>query len=239
MAKAYPSVVVIGDVHHPWSHEPTLERIYEFIEQTKPGLIVQIGDARDLYSFSKFSINPNLITPEDELDRGTEAFQQMWARVRRAAPKARRVQILGNHCARANKRLSETLPSCLQLATPTIRALFEAPGVETHHDPTEELFIQTAAGEVCFQHGHRAKLGDHMRYNGMNTVVGHSHTGGVVYGRKRGGVIWELNAGWVGDERAPVFKYGQQNKIKGWTVGVGHIDHNGPRFISFPRKGLE
>ncbi len=233
-----PTVVVIGDVHHPYAHQPTLERIYDLIDQTRPGLVLQIGDARDLYSWSKFHINPNLTTPEQELDRGTEQFQEMWRRVHKAAPRAKCIQILGNHDDRGNKRLAEVLPACKAIAAPTMRALFEAPGVETHHDSTEELFLNTAAGEVCFQHGHRSKLGDHMRYNQMSTVCGHSHTGGVVYGRVRSKVIWELNAGWTGDELSPVFRYGQQNRLRGWTTGAGVVDHNGPRFISFSRKGL-
>jgi hypothetical protein len=201
--------------------------------------VLQIGDARDLYNWSRFHTNPNLLSPEKELDRGTAQFLKMWDRVAKASPKSKRIQILGNHDIRPNKRLSELLPACKLLAQPTMDALFEAPSVETHFDSTEELFLKTAAGSVCFMHGHRSKLGDHMRYNGMSTVCGHSHTGGVVYGRRAGGVIWELNAGWMGDEQSPVFKYGQQNKIKNWTTGIGYIDTSGPRFISMPRKGLK
>ncbi len=65
-----PAVVTIGDSHSPFSHAPTLERIYDLIAQTKPGIVLQIGDARDNYNWSRFNINPNLLTPAEELRRG-------------------------------------------------------------------------------------------------------------------------------------------------------------------------
>ena len=232
MAKSNGSVLVIGDVHEPWSHGPTLEKIYAAVEEIKPDVVLQIGDLRDLYSFSRYPVNPNAITPEREIDRGTAACTKMWERVRKANPKARRIQLLGNHDERPSKRLSETLPACKLLAAPTLKALFEFPGVETHHDPAQEFFLNTAAGEVCFMHGHRAKLGDHAKYNQMPTVCGHSHQGGVVYLRHKSKVFWELNAGWCGDETAPVFKYGNQRALKTWTRGFGLIDSRGPRFVS-------
>ena len=221
-------------MHHPWAHDPTLQKIYEAANELQPKLIVQIGDLRDLYGYSRFPTNPNIMSPADELDRGTERASRMWQKLQRAAPKARCVQLLGNHDVRASKRLSETLPECKLLAQPTMRALFEFPDVETIHDDTEELFVDTAAGEICFMHGHRSKLGDHARYNQMSTVVGHSHTGGCVYLRQRNKVFFELNVGWTGDERAPVFKYGNQKLLKTWTRGYGWIDSRGPRFVPLP-----
>jgi hypothetical protein len=227
-----PNVLIVGDTHHPWAHEPTLQRIYAAAAELKPGVIVQIGDLRDMYGWSRYPTNPNVMSPADELDRGTERAAAMWKRLQRASPKARCIQLLGNHDIRPNKRLSETLPECKLLAQPTLEALFEFPDVETIHDDTEEVFIETAAGEVALQHGHRSKLGDHARHNQMSTVVGHSHTGGCVFLRQKRRVFWELNAGWVGEETAPVFRYGNQKLLKSWTRGVGYIDRHGPRFVS-------
>ncbi len=162
----------------------------------------------------------------------------MWERVRKASPRSKCIQLAGNHEFRIPKRLAESLPTMGCVVEDSVRKLLEAPGVETHHDASEELILQTAAGPVLFQHGHRSRLGDHARYNQMSTVCGHSHTGGVWFGRNRHGVYWELNAGWCGDELAEPFAYSQQKKLKGWTTGAGWLDSAGPRFISMPRAGL-
>ncbi len=158
----------------------------------------------------------------------------MWTTLKGMAPGARCIQLLGNHDDRPSKRLSEALPNVKLLATHGLKDLFTFEGVETHYDSAEELFVDTPVGPVCFMHGHRSKLGDHARYNQMSTVCGHSHTGGVVYGRNRKSVYWELNVGWLGAEKAPPFKYGNQRQIRSWTTGYGLIDAQGPRFVYVP-----
>jgi hypothetical protein len=196
--------------------------------------VVQIGDVNDLYNQSKYTRNPDLITPERETRLARDQTVEMWSAIRHRAPDAKLIQLLGNHDGRINKRIAENLPEARALVAGAIRDFYTFDGVRTQHDPTEELFLKINGEVVCFQHGHRSKLGDHARFNECPTVVGHSHTGGVVYMRNRKGVYWELNAGWLGDERAPVFQYGAQKHLKKWTLGYGLIDHRGPRFCPLP-----
>lgn len=193
-------------------------------------LVIQVGDVDDLYNFSKYTKNPNLMSPEAEVSAAREHVERLWARVKKRAPKAKRYQLRGNHDGRVEKRIAENLPEIGVFASRGIRDFYTFDGVTTIHDPTEELILPVAGQDVCFMHGHRSKLGDHARYNQLATVTGHSHHGGVVYLRHRDRVFWELNAGWLGDERAPVFRYGNQKLLKTWTKGFGLIDHLGPRF---------
>ena len=67
-------------------------------------------------------------------------------------------------------------------------------------------------------------------HNLKNTVVGHSHLGGVVYRNTFNGIIWELNAGFCGDTESKALSYTPQRLTK-WTKGFGFIDALGPRFI--------
>lgn len=139
-----------------------------------------------------------------------------------------------------DKRISEKLPELESFTLQPIRDYFAFDGVETILDPTEEFIVRIGRGprgagggrseDVCFMHGHRSKLGDHAAYNEISTVCGHSHQGGVVYRRHRNKIFWELNAGWLGDERQSVFAYGAQRLLKKWTLGYGEIDSRGPRF---------
>ncbi len=105
--------------------------------------------------------------------------------------------------------------------------LYRFKGVHTVEDDREELIING----IIFMHGYRSRAGDHMRYNGKSTVVGHSHTGSVVYEQKsKRNIIWELNAGFLADETAEPLRYRPQTTSK-WTLGYGLIDSSGPRFI--------
>ncbi len=219
--------LVLGDIHFPWPSQRALRRVYEAIRKLRPDVIVQIGDLYDFYSFSKFPTDPGVVKPDQEIARAYRQAKAMWTKIRDIAPQAKLYQVLGNHDERPNKRVSESLPEMRCLTKPSIEALFTFEGVTTVHDSAEELFI----GDVVFQHGHRSSLGDHAKHNQASTVVGHSHRGGVVFLRNRKGIYWELNAGWLGNEKAPVFKYGSQNKLRNWTVGYGVIDELGPRFV--------
>lgn len=219
--------MVLGDTHFPWTSNKALEHIYGVAKEIKPAVVIQVGDLYDMYSFSRYPVDPNTTSPEREVERGFRGAEKMWSTFRRVAPQARLVQLLGNHDDRASKRMNETLPAVKCLADRGLRGLFTFEGVETIHDPTEEFFL----GSVVYMHGHRSKLGDHARHNQMSTVCGHSHHGGVVWHRNRRGPYFELNAGWLGDEKAPVFRYGAQKTLRGWTTGFGIVDERGPRFV--------
>jgi DNA repair exonuclease SbcCD nuclease subunit len=227
MARKMKRTVILGDFHSPWFSRPALAKAIELIEAVRPDFVVQAGDLYDFYSFSRYARSHNVITPALEVKQGRKHALEMWNQVRRASPSSKCFQIRGNHDVRAEERVAEALPVVESLLN--VRELFLFDGVETIMDPTEELILDG----VVFQHGFRSKLGDHAKFNQRSTVVGHSHTGGVVFYRNFDGIYWELNAGWLGDETAPVFRYRPQNKLSTWTRGAGLIDELGPRFVLF------
>jgi hypothetical protein len=105
---------------------------------------------------------------------------------------------------------------------------FKFDGVTTHSDIRQELIING----ICFIHGYRSKLGDHRDFNKMSTVVGHSHLGGVNFKNYGSEILFELNAGYIGDPESKALSYTSQ-KIVNWTHGLGVIDSFGARFIHF------
>jgi hypothetical protein len=220
------AVLAIPDLHAPWADEGVIDWIVDLAGSRKPAYIVQMGDARDFFSLSKYAHSLDLMTPEEELAKGTKQLNDMWARLQKAAPKAEKHQLLGNHDERAAKTLMAKAPELEGLVK--WDHLFRFPNVKTHYDPKEEIFL----GDICFMHGYKSH-GAHARYNQCPTVVGHLHTGGVVYFRDTKKVYWELNSGLAGDLDAPVFSYRNQRKLHGWTQGCGWIDEHGPRFMSF------
>lgn len=217
-----PTILVIGDTHFPFHNQESLERVFEIARESKPDSIVQIGDLYDLYSFSKYPRSHNLDTPAKELDRAASRAQDMWRELGEIVPYADCYQLMGNHDARAFKRLMEKAPEFESLVEDSLRELFSFPGVTTVTEP--ELIIN----DICFIHGF-LPFGKHVERTGMNTVTGHTHRGGVTFSPK----AWELNAGFIGDIHAPVFSYHALRRFHWTTQGVGLIDRYGPRFIRF------
>lgn len=224
-----PKILIVGDLHMPYHNKRALRRIYEAIEKEKPTHVIQIGDLYDQYSFSRFS-KKNITTSTKEVKRAREHGIKFWETVRSRVPNAQCFQILGNHDVRLSKRIAEKVPEAYELVKEKLDELYTFKKVRTIYDERVELKIHG----VTFMHGYRSRLGDHMRFNGANTVVGHSHTGGAVYEQRNGRIIWELNAGYVADEKSEPLKYRPQSTSR-WTLGYGLITWKGgiptPSFI--------
>lgn len=180
-----------------------------------------------MWSFSSFPRSGNYITPKDEIEHGRALLECMWADLQKVAPRAKCFNLLGNHDSRIVKRVLASLPEVESLLD--LRSIFHFKGVETSKAERDELIIS----DVLFQHGFRTKLGDHCRANAMKTVCGHSHQGGVVYQRLGKKIIWELNCGYLADPESEALSYTRQRRISNWTLGIGIIDHLGPRFVPY------
>lgn len=218
-------ILVIGDCHFPWANPKTLNGIYNYIQYVSPTIIVQIGDLYDFFSFSKFPKTADVITPKEELAQGYGDAFVMWEKIRKFAPRAKLLQLKGNHDSRPLKRIIERFPEASSLLD--LGHLFDFPKVQVCDSERDEVIID----KILFMHGFRARLGDHALHNGMCTVVGHSHLGGVIYHRLGDRTIWELNAGFCADEAVEPLSYTRQRRISKWTQGFGYIDNYGPRFI--------
>lgn len=221
------AVVVIGDTHFPFELESAVSAVVEAVRRLRPSLVVQVGDLYDRYSQSRFPRNHSVMTPAEEMERGREKADFMWHRIREAAPKARCVQLLGNHDERPFKRVAAAAPELMEMITPTLRGLHTFDGVTTLMDAAEE-FIHDG---VAYMHGYHSRLGFHATKNATSTVHGHTHHGGTWFRSDTRGVIFELDAGCLVDVSHKAFDYRLQRKLDGITVGYGVIDGWGPRFV--------
>lgn len=217
------TVLCVGDTHFPFASPQALMKILEAVRELRPSVVVQMGDLLDMYSWSKYPRTHRVMTPHQELSRGRKDAEAFWYRVRRAVPKAKLIQLTGNHDIRPHKRILEAAPEMEPLIS--LKGVFEFDGVETVHEQGDLVI-----NGVCYMHGFR-KHGDHVRHNKMNTVCGHLHVGGVVYARLGRRVIWELNAGHVGNPLSIPMSYASQRRFATWTHGFGLVDKLGPRFV--------
>lgn len=217
-------VLVIGDTHFPFVDTDALSALYLFAEQVKPDCIVQIGDLYDFFAHSKFPRTHLTFDPQQEAQLGFEMASAMWKTLKAIVPDASCHQLLGNHDARPLKRILETYPEGEMFFS--IEKYFQFPGVQVYFDTRQELVL----GDAIFLHGHKSSLGAHRDYNLANSVCGHSHQGGVSYRQIGGKILWELNAGFLGDASSKALSYTPQ-RITKWTLGWGYIDEWGPRFV--------
>jgi hypothetical protein len=211
-------------------HQRAARELVAAVRKAQPDLFVHAGDRHDFACFSKYPRSHNVLTPKQEITRGLKQQAEFWGALRLAAPKMRCVSLLGNHDARLHARVLERLPELESL--PPLGAFFAHPGVETIHSSTGKFIARIAGEPVVFKHAARTTTrGSTAAWFGKSTVVGHSHEAYLdfsVAGPNR--TIFELNVGYLGDGRAPAFKYGDPD-YRGWTLGYGVIDGDGPRFV--------
>lgn len=224
----------VPDTHFPYVNEGQLNSIFDYAAKHTPDIIVQLGDLYDFYNFGRWPKNVSFMTPKDELILGRTAAEAFWVGISHIAPKARKHQILGNHDDRIMKLVRGKAPELeAVLDMLDFHSLWRFPGVETTRDGAEEIVIEGLddGRPVMVMHGHRGKLGDHMSYNLMSTVCGHSHRGGVVHRPYRGVSLFELNAGYIADQTSTPLGYGAQ-KLSNGVAGFGVVDEYGARFIA-------
>ncbi len=220
-------VFAIGDVHDPWSSKKTMSAIYRAIRRLKPDIVIQMGDRYDLFSWSKFPRTQNLYTPEQELKLGRRDAEKFWATIQEAAPKAKCIQLWGNHDDRALKRTLEKSPELEHFVRDGMASIMRFERVLTIPDSREVYMIDG----VGYHHGYLAAPGAHARASLCNMVVAHTHYGCVIPIKLENKIIWELNCGYVANRFAVPMSYAAQRRFSRSTLGYGWIDADGPRFI--------
>lgn len=227
-------LIALPDTHMPFHNRKALAWAIERIRELKPHYVVQLGDLLDQYGFSKHATNPNLQTPKDELTRGMRDARKMWEDLRRASPKSQCYQLSGNHDARLRKRVAERMP---ELQSILDLDLFNFPGVTSVQNDREflTLTLPHSKTKLVLTHGWFTRAGLHMQYFNSSVVFGHLHTPSILYqGTSSGKPLFELNAGYLGDGKSPVFNYGNTVRRK-WQTGIGIVEDGTPRFEAFTK----
>ena len=229
----YKKILCLPDLHAPFVNFDALSMAYAIAEKEQPDIIIQLGDLFDCYAQSKFPKSLNVYTPKAEWDLARAICEDMFKKFRELCPKAELFSLMGNHNARPMLRIHEKFPEGAHLMEDAVRRSFTFEGVTTIHDPTEELFIE----DIAFVHGHYSGMGKHRDYMRMNVVHGHDHQQYVVTKpvwdtNMQSKVIWEMSCGLLGDPFSAALSYRSQ-RIHNWVLGVGLVDHFGPRIVSF------
>jgi predicted phosphodiesterase len=220
-------VIAIPDLHLPWADWKRVEKAYQIIQEEKPDIIIQLGDLKDRFTFSRFARSHDIMTPKEEVQEARAGAVNFWAHINKLVPKAKKIQLTGNHEARLLKSTLEKFPEIYSIVQKAEQEMFKFAGVKTIYDSRAELEIEG----VIYCHGYLTKIGDHAKHLLKPVVHGHSHRGGVVFFNLGGKTIWELDCGYLADPLQVPLMYGP-TKTTNWTHGIGIVDKYGPRFVS-------
>lgn len=218
-------VFFLSDAHFPYVNKEAIKKIIKLIKKERPTHVIQCGDLLDMYSFSRYEKDANLTTPESELQQGLTMATKMWADIRKAAPRAKCYQLIGNHEDRLTKTIARKAPELMSLCK-NITDLYKFPGVKVMNSSKENLEIDG----VIYCHGWYTKIGDHMKYFGKSVVHGHTHRAGIVYDQLGGDLLWEMDCGFLADKNALPLQY-TQNSYSKWITSVGIIENRQPRLF--------
>jgi predicted phosphodiesterase len=211
-------VFVISDLHLPFHNKAAYKHMLAELKETKPTHVVQVGDLLDQYVFSRYSRTLE-VTPAGEIKRGLKAARDMWAEIARIVPKAKRVQILGNHDVRMKKRIMDRLPELETLAAD----LYQFEGVATLNSDRDYVEIDG----VVYVHGWLSKSIDHAKHFNKPTVHGHRHRPAIEVDRPG---LWSMDVGFMADEASAPLQY-TMNKLTRWTLACGVVENGQPRLI--------
>lgn len=209
-------VFVIGDTHFPYHDKRSLKRILSEIKKEKPDAIVQIGDLLDQYVFSKYPRSTKISVSHD-IRKGLRYATEFWKAVRKAAPKAKCYQILGNHDLRMAKRISEKLPELGEIFTH--KDLYKFEGVKVMKSDRDYLELDG----VVYVHGYLSKSIDHAKHFNKPVVHGHRHRPCI----EVEGKLWSMDVGFVADEKQLPLQY-TQTKLTKWKKAYGIVENKQP-----------
>lgn len=212
--------LVISDTHFPFHNKKALKKVIQLIKKERPTHVVQIGDLLDQYVFSRYSKTYNLLTPEKEMQKALKQAGDMWKAIKKASPRAKRIQLLGNHDARVTKRIMERLPELESLFD--LNKVYSFPGVKTLRSDRDYVTIDG----VVYVHGWLSKSLDHAKHFNKPTVHGHRHRPAI----ETQGKLWSMDVGFLGDEKQLPFSYTMSTVTK-WTVSIGIVENGKPRLV--------
>ena len=222
---------IIGDVHSHHHDPQAYQAALDFVAQFKPETLVFNGDIFDFESPSSYTKRPEtLLRLQEEIDIGVELI----ARMCRAAPKAKKIFIGGNHEDRLRRLLCNKAQALLTLDCLTFEKLLSL----------DKLGFETVLryGKRYKHHGILIEHGDPFRkgsgstaramidLRGMSGVSGHCHRLAKVTKNNEGGRIFWIESGCLCGLN-PGYIQGKPDWSHGFSIGYTVPGHG---FEAFP-----
>ena len=158
------SLLVISDMHHPYSHPDTVPFLKAVKAKYKPDTVICIGDEADFHDSSFHDSNPDLDSAGIELQKAIEGLIPIY----KLFPKCTVVE--SNHGSMVlRKAIVGKIP---KKAIKSYNEILDAP---KGWNWVFDTIVNTLLGPVYFCHGKSAAPGRLASQYGMSCVQGHFH----------------------------------------------------------------
>lgn len=195
------SILVISDMHHPFSHPDTLSFLKAVKTKYKPDSVVCIGDEVDFHALSYHESNPDLPSAGMELIKAVESLKPIY----KLFPNCTVIE--SNHGSMVlRKAITGGIPV---KAIKSYNDILEAPkGWKWVFD----TIVQTSLGPVYFCHGKSGSPGKLASQYGMSTVQGHFHEKAqVCYISTPEKLMFDAHTGCLADDKSLALGYNKVN----------------------------
>jgi predicted phosphodiesterase len=212
-------VFILSDLHFPYHDKKAFKKAMKLIKKLKPTHILQIGDCLDQYVFSKYTRSMR-ISPDQDIAVGMGLMQKMWSDIKKACPRAKCYQLMGNHDVRLSKRIAEKVPELTDFFNH--KDLYKLKGVTVLDSDRDFLEIDG----IVYVHGYLTKSIDHAKHFNKPTVHGHRHQPCI----ETHGNIWSMDVGFLADINQLPLQYTQSKVVK-WRLACGYVDNKQPQLF--------
>lgn len=214
-------ILVVPDQHFPFNHIDIFKFLTAVKAKYKPDKVVNLGDEIDAHSMSMHDHNPDLPSPNDEMEIAIQ-------RLKHLAKLFPEMDILeSNHGSLVYRRAAKNgLP---KRVIKSYREMLEAPkGWHWHHD----LILKGSDGEeILFCHGLSKDALKNSKNKSMRFVQGHHHSRfEIQYWANSKKLFWGVTSGCLIDYKSLAFEYGKLILDKP-ILGITIIKNGYPKLI--------
>ncbi len=201
MSKTFKRILVISDMHHPYSHPDTVPFLRALQNKHKFDKVVCIGDEVDFHALSFHDSDPDLPSAGEELDRAVKALQPIY----KLFPKMDIVE--SNHGSMVlRKGLASGMPKAV---LKSYREVLEAP---VGWNWVFDIQVQTELGPVYFCHGKSGAAGRLTSLYGMSCIQGHFHEKAqITYISTPEKLMFDAHTGCLADDKSLALGYNKIN----------------------------
>jgi len=221
LSKGKENVLVIPDLQMPFHHKDALDFLSLLKAAVQPTKVVCIGDSMDGNALSRWTNDPDGMSPGDEYKKALESLHELYE----IFPTTQ--EVISNHNERIAKRAYDG----------GVPAAFLRSYEEIMQYPRGwSLHRYVEIDGVIYEHGHRHGGMYAARRaavnNGQSTVVGHHHShAGVFYiAPLPWKMFFGMNVGCLLDMETYAFNYAKEATFKP-TMGAGVVIEGVPFFI--------
>lgn len=199
--KIAKSLLVISDMHHPYSHPDTLAFLKAVKAKYKPDIVVCIGDEIDAHDMSFHDSDPDLDSAGAELEKAIESLKPIY----KLFPNVTVVE--SNHGSMVfRKALVGKIP---KKAIRSYNDILDAP---KGWNWVFDTIIKTPLGQVYLCHGKSAVAGKLASQYGMSSIQGHYHEKAqITYISTPEKLMFDAHTGCLADDKSLALGYNKVN----------------------------